>query len=301
MGKRLAVQLFGHLRTFEHTFASLQDKVLLPNTSDGYSIDFFIHTWDELDHTTVNYRNPDGNSLGGGPLLPQYVELATKLYAPKGMAVEPQRDYPDVLMTERVWGGRFKRSIRGCFNMAYSLYRSSELRRSYAAEHGIEYDWVIVTRPDIFFKTELRLDEVFGAHAREGFEIPPKGLFYAFNPFGCGQMIEEPQFLTGADLLYVAMPENVDAATSLYPEFAANIDVDNFYCMEVWWGDFWRRQGLTPYPLNYRHGPDFDVIKTADSPILPQNRSLSIKHVIKKCLLYIVPYALAKKIFHSID
>lgn len=297
MIKRIAIQLFGHLRTFEQTYASLREQILLPNSRDGYTIDFFIHTWDELDHSTVNYRNSKGISLAGGPLQSQHIQLVNKLYAPKAIAVEPQLDYPDVLMTEKI--GSFKRSMRGCINMAYTLYRSSELRREYAIKHGIDYDWVIVTRPDLFYKSKFQLDTIFGYHTREDFDIPTKGLFYAFNPFGRGNMIEEPQFLTGADLLYVARPENVDIATSLFPDFEANIDVDNFYCMEVWWGDFWRRKGLTPYPINYRHGPDFDVVRLPYSPVLHQIRSL--KRLIKMCLLHIVPYAIAKKIFYNID
>ena len=297
MNKRIAIQLFGHLRTFELTFVSLREHVILPNSHDGYSIDFFVHTWDELDHSTVNYRNPKGCSLASGLLQAQHIQLAAKLYAPKAMAVESQRDYPDVLMTEKIGG--YKRSMRGCINMAYTLYRSSELRREYATKHGIKYEWVIVTRPDIFYKNNFRLDTIFAYHKKDGFEIPHKGIFYAFNPFGRGNMIEEPQYLTGADLIYVSRPENVDIATSLYPDFDANIDVNNFYCMEVWWGDFWRRRGLTPYPINYRHGPDFDVIRSAKSPVLYQNRSL--KRIIKTCLLHIIPYAIAKKIFPHVD
>ena len=55
--KHLAVQLFGHLRTFEKTFNSFYNNVVKPNEDAGYSIDIFIHTWDEFECTTQQWHN----------------------------------------------------------------------------------------------------------------------------------------------------------------------------------------------------------------------------------------------------
>lgn len=271
MTKRIAIQLFGHLRTFEYTFEMFKKNVLEANSRDGYEVDIFIHTWDELDHSTVSYRNPDGEPLTDKTLLPSDIDMAKKLYQPKGFSIQPQRQHEEILIDEKI--GHFKRSIKGCVNMAYTLYSSSELRREYEQKNNVKYDWVIVTRPDVLFKYEFRIEDFLKSHRDFKFEIPQDGLFYAFNPFGRENKIEEPQFLTGADLIYFATPDNVDKATSLYSKFEENIDVNNFYCMEVWWGGYWRSQGLKPYPILYRHGPEFEIIKTNQIPNPPQEKT----------------------------
>lgn len=260
MKGNIAIQLFGHLRTFEYTFESFKNNVLDANKRDGWNIDIFIHTWDELDHDTINYRNPDGQPLTDRTLLSSDIEKAKELYAPKSFAIEHQKRINDIIIKERI--GNFKRSINGCLNMAYTLYKSSKIRKNYSDKNSITYEWAIVTRPDILFKYEFRIDDFLKAHHDFQFEIPENGLFYAFNPFGRKNKIEEPQFLTGSDLIYFARPKNVDLATSLYENFEENIDINNFYCMEIWWATYWKKSGLAPYPILYRHGPEFSVIKT---------------------------------------
>ncbi len=270
MQKRIAIQLFGHLRTFNLTFELFKNNLLLPNERDGYILDIFIHTWDELDHQTVNYRNPNGTPLTDKKLLPEDILLANNLYSPKIILVEPQLACEELIIKEKI--GSFNRSIKGCLNMSYTLFKSSELRNDYQKTTSVSYDWVIVTRPDILFITEFRIDDFLKAYKDFNFLIPKKGLFYANSPFGRGNKIEEPQFQTGSDLIYFAKPEIIDTATSLYEEFDKNININNFYCMESWWADFWRSKNLKPYPLNFRHGPDFDVVKTSQSALRFKNK-----------------------------
>lgn len=55
--KHIAIQLFGHLRTYEKLAPYFIKNVVNENALDGYKIDIFIHTWDELDHNTINKIN----------------------------------------------------------------------------------------------------------------------------------------------------------------------------------------------------------------------------------------------------
>lgn len=286
---RLAIQLFGHLRTFEETFKHFKQYLLTPNILATYHIDIFIHTWDELDHSTVNYRNMEGKSLIDKKMAQQDIDLAKELYQPKAMQIDHQLDCPEEIITEKIHS--FPRSKKGCLNNAYTIYSVNELRKRYEIEKNIQYDWVIMTRPDVLFKKDLNLRYLFESYMKEKLNIPKDGVFHAFNPFGRDNMIEEPQFSTGSDLIYLATPENMNKATSLYSNFEENIDVNNFYCMEVWWCDYWRKLGLTPYPINYRHGPDFDIIKTLS--IFPHSkkakRSKCTKWKIEKIILSLLP------------
>lgn len=310
MQKKIAIQLFGHLRTFEFTFETFKKNVLEPNIEDGYEIDIFIHTWNEIDHKTINYRNQNEKVLTSEALPQKYIDKVYELYNPKKLLIEPQRDVDEYIISEKIGG--FKRSIKGCLNMAYTLYKSSELRRNYALENKINYDFVIVTRPDIYFKKPFRIEGFLSVHKQLNLPAPvEKGLFYAFNPFGRGNGIEEPQMITGSDLIYFAHPENMDKATSLYENFDENIDVNNFYCMEHWWAEYWKKQGLAPYPIKYRHVPEFEVIQNEeakkklyrDNTIAAPKSKRNFKYykrVFVKTLLSFLPYFLVQSKINKI-
>lgn len=293
--KRIAIQLFGHLRTFEYTFESFKKCLLEENMLDKYQVDIFIHTWDELDHSTINYRNLDGKSLTNKLLTDELISLVNKLYQPKKIAIESQLDCNDEVLIEKI--GRFPRAKKGCLNNSYSIYMVNKLRHTFQKEENIEYDWVVVTRPDILFKSPFRIDDIIHCYANFGFEIPKNVIFHGFNPFGRGNMVEDPQFLAGSDLIFFGKPEDIDKSSSLYLEFDLNISIDHFYCMEVWWADFWKKKGLSSYPINYKHGPDFDVIKTQmlESKSFKQSSKFKYyKRLLFISLLSIFPYCIVK-------
>lgn len=296
ISKRIAIQLFGHLRTFEHTFYSFKKFMLEENISDGYEIDIFIHSWDELDHSTINYRNLDGKALTDQLLTEEHISLVNKLYLPKRIVIESQLDCPNEVLIEKI--GKFPRAKKGCLNNSYSIYRVNTLRDEYQKKENIHYDWVIVTRPDIFFKSPFRIDDIIRCYANFGLEIPNNVIFHGFNPFGRGNMVDDPRFLAGADLIFFGKPEDIDKSSSLYSEFDLNISPENFYCMEVWWVNFWRKKGLKPYPINYKHGPDFDVIKTKmlDNHQLRRNSKFRYyKKIVLLFLFSLLPYCCVKR------
>jgi hypothetical protein len=303
---RIAIQFFGHLRTFEQTSSSFLQNVVEANQTAGHRVDVFIHTWDELDHSTVNYRNPNGECLTDRRLLESDLDLARSIYQPKKIKIEPQLECDEVIIREKI--GKFDRSIKGCLNMAYSLYQGSTLRREYERSEGVKYDWVIVTRPDILFHKEFSISQIFGAYEQFDFEIPKSCIFHAFNPFGRGNMIEEPQFMAGTDLVFVARPQDVDLANSLYEDFDGNIDITNFYCMEGWFGSYWRSRKLNVYPIDFRHGPDFDVLKSLRTqtdicPVCHDKKAKGIKfysRVLRKALYSLLPYFLVKSSIRKI-
>ncbi|WP_294612025.1 hypothetical protein [uncultured Gilliamella sp.] len=293
--KRIAIQLFGHLRTFEYTFESFNKYLLKENILDDYQIDIFIHTWNELDHATINYRNLDGKALTDKSLTNEELSLVNKLYQPKKIVVESQLDCQDEVLIEKI--GRFPRAKKGCLNNSYTIYIVNKLRNEYELENNIHYDWVIVTRPDIFFKSPFRIDNIISCYVNFGLKIPDKAIFHGFNPFGRGNLIEDPRFLAGSDLIFFGKPENIDKSSSLYTEFNDNIFPENFYCMEVWWANFWKKKEMTLFPINYRHGPDFDVIKTEmlqDNKLSRNSKSRYFKRIILRFLLSLFPYCLVK-------
>lgn len=256
IAKRLAIQLFGHLRTFEHTFENFKKNVIEPNKEDGYEIDIFIHTWDQHDHNTVSYRQ-DGTSVPE-KLTDIQIDRVKKAYNPKKISITSQQDRDELIIIEKL--GKGKRSIKGCLNIAYTLFRGSELRQEYENETATKYDYVFITRPDILFLNPIKIDSILSLYDEFGFEKPENGLYYAYNPFRGKFGIEDPRIVAGSDLIYFAEPKNADKAVSLYKDFDNNIDVNNFYCFEVWQMQFWKKMGIEPLQMNYIFVRDWLVL-----------------------------------------
>jgi hypothetical protein len=253
MIKRIAVQFFGHTRTFEHTFESFKRNII--DANQNYVIDIYIHTWDKIDHATINYRmsNPSEAIM----LSKENITKLNDLYKPKNILIEAQREYKDIIMTEIIESG--KRSSKGCYNNAYTIFKVNNLRNKYEKENQIKYSWVIMTRLDILFYSKFSIDDILSYYDRYKFQLNPNAIYHACNPWYRGKVMET-RFMTGTDLLYFSSPDAMDKATSLFNDFENNIDINNFYSMEIWWGIYWEKQGLIPMPLNYRHAdPDPDL------------------------------------------
>ena len=317
MSKKIAIQLFGHLRTFDHAFKYFEKYVLEPNKKSGYEIDIFIHTWNERDHSTINYRNPNGEKPSDAALTKADREKVLALYKPKSILFENQIECEDKIIIEKI--ANVKRSIKGCINNSYTIFKVNELRQKYEKENNIKYDWVIQTRPDILFKTPFDIDLLLEPYQRFSFDIPQNAFFYASNPFNRG-MVLDSRLICGSDLIYFSTPENMNKATALYQNFDKNIDINNFYCFEVWWMDFWKKQGLEPIMINYLFGKDWlvlykdilsDFLQSDDNYNNKQGEIsmkriyiklfgfiplLKIKHKANKCIIYLFDFIPVLKI-----
>ena len=62
--KRVAVQFFGPLRSFEQTHASFLKNIVRANERAGFKVDIFMHTWDEYEARGLSWHS-DNNSLKG--------------------------------------------------------------------------------------------------------------------------------------------------------------------------------------------------------------------------------------------
>lgn len=258
MTKRIAVQMFGHLRSFKKTYQSFLENVIAENLKDGYETDVFIHTWDEKDHSTATWHNQEGKDPINKVLTEKDIELVKQIYNPKKLLIEPQLEYEEKIIIEVI--DSIRRSIRGCLNASYTIYKTNELRKEYEKENNIKYDWVIHTRPDVAFNSSFRLDDFLSVYEKYGINIPDNALFHACNPFQRGK-IQDPRLIVGTDIIYFAAPENMNKATQLYLTWEKTVDPNNFICFEMWFTDFWRAQGLQPMEIDYKLGPGYAVIR----------------------------------------
>ncbi|EAH8660000.1 hypothetical protein EWH67_09410, partial [Campylobacter coli] len=56
MKKKLAIQLFGHMRTYEQTYEKFKENIINVNLQDGWEIDLFIHTWNKFNSSSKSWH-----------------------------------------------------------------------------------------------------------------------------------------------------------------------------------------------------------------------------------------------------
>ena len=68
--KKIAIQLFGHLRTYRKTCSSLKRFLVDANVSDGCQVDIFIHCWDQIEAVDHTWHNENASHAGVIMTLP---------------------------------------------------------------------------------------------------------------------------------------------------------------------------------------------------------------------------------------
>jgi hypothetical protein len=258
--KKIAIQFFGHLRTFEKTHKSFFKNVIIPNIKDGYEIDIFIHTWTEKDHSTISFRNPNGEEYKDSKLSDDDKKLVQKIYNPKKILYENQLCCDEIIFFEKLYNS--KKSFKGVLNTVYTKYKTSDIRMEYEKDSGIKYDWVIVTRPDIEFFTPFRINDILEAYSKTGCNMPENGLFYATKIFARAK-VNDLRFIGGSDLIYFGRPQNISKATNLYNDWMNTnkgkslYNEDDFFSFEFWFINYWVKQGLLPIAIEYATIKDF--------------------------------------------
>ncbi|RTH82758.1 hypothetical protein C3I39_08870, partial [Campylobacter jejuni] len=141
MGK-IAVHLYGHLRTFERTFKSFFDNIINVNKKDGWEIDIFIHTWDVFNITDPNVWHAKQNlfpNMSGKKLSDLDRLKMLDIYNPVRYKIDQDPGKPM---------GRYE-----------SVRRAMKLRFEYEEENNIQYDYYLTTRPDLYFLKPLRIQD----------------------------------------------------------------------------------------------------------------------------------------------
>ncbi|MDR2667391.1 MAG: hypothetical protein LBB34_04775, partial [Holosporales bacterium] len=132
MKKRVAVQFVGHLRSFKKTFKTFRANIIDQNEKCGISIDVFIHTWDELEHTDTPGHYKIDKSRVGKPLTDKDLKWVQNNYKPKSIMIGKQQ-----ALTTKETEIAAKHNIHGKVskNMCLTFYQSNVLREKYEQEH----------------------------------------------------------------------------------------------------------------------------------------------------------------------
>jgi hypothetical protein len=131
--------MFGHLRTYVETVEPLNKYVIKP-----FHADVFMHTWECLERSTESHQVAD-------KLLKDKVFDANelyKLYPRLTLSVEPE------LKIDNEMDYYSEKSLAGLKSLHYSMAKAVAL----AIDSEVNYDAVLLIRPDVLIKERIDLN-----------------------------------------------------------------------------------------------------------------------------------------------
>ena len=270
---KIAVQIFGHLRTYKQCYISLFENLL-----NYYDCDVFIHTWETMDHNTKTWHTYRARETG---------ESAEKLrreisqtYHPKAIEIEKQ-----IVKDEGVIVANNKEiSLFGMKCMMHSMVRANKLREEYERKNNVQYDYVLCIRPDIQLLNPINFAKL--ADADDG------DCFYTAGFYKQKKRLSDFKYIGASDVLFFAKPDvisNILSDTDSIIEQIKNPDTTQYgpeysiiYAIE--------QMKIKPILLNYILFESFNIVRGADTtkviPAPQQKPSNKIHDIIRKVIRF---------------
>lgn len=286
---KIAVQFYGHLRTFEKTYKSVQDNLLT-----NYDCDVFIHTWDELQHRTKTWYDQGQNHM---PVDENCVKKIHEFYNPKRLLIEKQEiPEEDTILQSHIISDSVM-SLTGLKYLMYSQYTVNELRKEYQKDNNVSYDYVITIRPDVILLKPLILEKFI---EQQSFLNPSHDIrFCAYNASGDSNATILLKSTRATDILYFSNPEVMDKHVSLY-EKIKNDDqylIDNFSTVEGLYYTHNRSNNIEMSLISFVVEKDWNVVRftPSDNKQKKKHKFKRIKRIVLKNTLSILPHFIVEK------
>ncbi|HHP0339774.1 TPA: hypothetical protein ACRZSN_001540, partial [Campylobacter lari subsp. concheus] len=183
MQKRyLAIQFFGHLRTYQKTYQLFYKNIIEVNLKDGWHIDIFMHTWDKFNSSDKSWHSKSQIFKNNKKLTLDDINAVKKIYQPKKIKIES--------LPEGEHGGLLSKRA------------GNKIREEYEILNNIKYDYILYTRPDILFLSPLRLNSYLEEYIKYSFlKLPPRHAFCG-NNFFRRMSIADPRYINEGDIVY---------------------------------------------------------------------------------------------------
>jgi hypothetical protein len=260
--KKIAIQVFGHLRTFENTYQSLFENVILPNEEAGYVVHVFIHTWDELEYKNKQWHNEAVAELRGSKLSSSQRGLIESLYSPKKIDITEQLQCDDETYFDEFTGG--KTSYESMRNVWFTKFRVNQLRLEYEKSENIEYDYVLNIRPDILLKNELSIRAIMAPYANllKGYATPENKLF--FSGHYRENLVMDSKLLAASDIIYFGTPDVMNKVANIYPDLDKSDLGNHFKSWEQFLIYTAEKNNIVPIRIDYHVGKDWKILRLSE-------------------------------------
>jgi len=250
---KIAVQLFGHLRTFEQCAPSL-NKYLL----QVFDCDVFIHTWSETEHRTPTWHK---DKCTIRPVDEKIIQKLHTFYQPKALKIEDQPPVGQNTIIPCLHNDkRSAVSAQGVNFMLYSQIEVNKLRQEYSQKNAKVYDYVVMIRPDVLLETAPD----FAAFDREiSKTVDFEARFSAVNGLN---RCPEFAFVTdlASDIFYFATPQTMDKIIQVLAHTDFTKETDGVWTPENLINKTLLKNNIVTLPLFYFSGRDWSLVRGID-------------------------------------
>lgn len=242
---KIAIQLFGHLRTYQKCYKALNKHLI-----SKYDCDVFMHTWSLTNHSTKTWHKNAGSKIS---VLGKEDNLKA-IYKLNDLQIEEQKTEDLGIFTSV----EHEMSVFGMKAMFHSMHSVNKLRLDYEKKNQVNYDFVVMVRPDILLKTDFNLDQ-FIEHLDDA--IVNQSIFTAGSPLR--SVLSYFSVLGATDILFFARPEVLNNLYECEKEFLSIIKPQTTvlfgpeYCLLK----TAEQIGYRPILLNYLLKKNFDIIR----------------------------------------
>lgn len=191
---KLAIQLFGHLRSYEQVVPYLKAHIV-----ENFDCDIFIHTWSEEEHSDPSWhKSPNDEKV---KKLTNENKLRA-LYEPESLEIEDNT----IITYPGYFNANNNIALRGMKAMSHSQSRVNRLRKEYAQNNNVEYDLVIVLRPDVMPLANLDLSQ----YLDEFSYCANSTIHFSSGAHQHSQSHKKVATPLASDLFYIARPDTLD-------------------------------------------------------------------------------------------
>jgi len=255
---KIAVMFFGHLRTFEetHTFT-------MTNLIERYDCDIFMHTWDEIDSSTLAWNNKAQRQKDIS------WDAVEKIYKPKKLKVEHQETKEDQIVVSL--DESRKTSLNGMKFMFYSMEQANKQRYDYELETGMKYDIVLCIRPDIAVYNFLDIEKIL-------FEANILGLDMTRTRFVSSVNRDNGYFLKLSigqvnDMLFFGKPEVINRYIAANQDLTYEYACKHMIAITTIFTSLEIAAGIMPIPMNFQYGKDWRNV-LFDNTVFEEQKSM---------------------------
>ena len=288
MNYKIAIQFFGHLRTFEQCATSIKKYIL-----SKYDCDVFVHTWSDTEHSTQTWHNSKSKIR---PINQSMLNKIVKIYNPKMILVEKQIVSDDDTLIACLHDQQTRTiSANGMSFMLQSQIKVNKLRKQYSKKNNTKYDMVIMLRPDIYLHNSLDINQIIH-QCYTSLEYPARICANnALKKNGSCAFISD--MLT--DVLFMAKPSDMELIVDALKTIKFKNHTTKMWTPESLITDILFKKGISTLSLFYFFNRDFEIIRGSYYGKEKRRRFISFKLTPK--LLRLNLFSFIKKNILSLD
>ena len=261
---KIAVQFFGHLRTFEQCATGIKQHIL-----SKFDCDVFMHTWSDTEHSTQTWHNSKSKIK---PVNQNILNKIEAVYSPKMMLVEKQILPENDTLITCIHNTHSKTiSANGMRFMLKSQIKVNELRKLYAEKNKIHYDMVLMLRPDIFLFNDLDIGKIIN-QCVVTIDYPAR--FCVSNAL---KQNSSCAFISDmlSDVFFLAKPDDMDLITETFKSVRFEKYKNKMWTPENLITNILFKKGIATLPIFYFFNRDFEIVRGSYSE--KENRRRFIK------------------------